>query len=535
MPNTAGVNNIDKATVLPSITPVMMHFSDQFAQREAQRIAQQQENDRIEEARQIALRKYEGDTLNPEHIDPSLHPDLQQSLKRISEAHLLNKSIPEIMSIADQEAQGLAFKSKEIKAKQIGAAKMVADFIKTNPYADPTALTTGVLANIEKTGKPFDPTHDYITNVVKDLGGNLYHPQAVGKAESDFFGKLKMMDVEEPATYNDNGSLKTPGFKGKLPDLVQVDTDKSGNVIYKNGKASYSVHGENYRMPGDDHDYIDPTGKPVKVVPQGVFDKVYRNNPAMVAPIERQVRQILETPVKTANGDVQMGPDSDYADMLRKKLTYDFLTEQTAGKFPLSAQEDKSFQNKNAIDRLNLAKANHSLSQQRFEFQKEKAAGKDLTVDDIVPLTFTLAQDRGVDIVNGDHPETNQRIVYTRDIGDKEAEIIVGSHKNEEGVLVPNVKPKRTNTGKPYYEVKPNGDWEGEDDKGNPKIIPTDQVKNEQLKYLSKDDLPASSYVKPVPKKDNPFKSGIKKAVTAIKNAITPTPKIKGTNKNMFE
>lgn len=523
MPNAAGQFNIDRATVLPSVTPVLEHFSNEFAQHEAKKQAQAEADQKTEEARQIALAKYEGGALDPKNFDPSLQPDIDASLKQLADAHKQKKSIPEIMGMADQLSAGLTMKSKKIKEAQLGVAKQVAGYMKNDPYADPVALTTGALKNALANNGQFDESRDYISPVVKDLGGNLYHPQATGKATEDFFKDAKTVDVEEPATYNDNGSLKTPGFKSKLPDLVKVDTDKDGNVIYKNGKASYSVHGENYRLPGNNRDYIDPSGKPVKVVPQGVFDAVYKNHPAMVAPIENKVRQALEIPVSTPNGDVQMGPDSDYADMLRKKFTYEFLTEKTAGKYPLNPQEDKSFQNQNAVARLKLAQQNSSLSASRFAYQKLKDDKKDVGTQDINPLTFQIADERGVDIVNGEHPDQMQRIVYTRDIGDKESEIIVGKHKNEEGVEVPNVLPKRSTNGLPYYEVKPNGDWEGEDAKGKPKIIPVDQVKNEQLKYLSKDDLPASTYVKPVPKKDSP----IKKAINAIKNAVTPKPKAK--------
>lgn len=525
MPNAAGVNNIDRATVLPSSTPVLLHFSDQFAQHEAQKQAQELADQKAEDARQIALAKYEGGALDPKNFDPSLQPELDASLKTLAEAHKQKKTIPEIMNIADNLSAGLAFKSKKIKEAQLGVAKQVAGYMKNDPYADPVALTTGALKNALSNGGQFDETKDYIAPVIKDLGGNLYHPQATGKAQEDFFKNAKTVDVEEPATYNDNGSLKTPGFKAKLPDLVKVNTDKEGNVIYKNGKASYSVPGENYRLPGGDHDYADADGKPVKVVPQSVFDEVYKNHPAMMAPIENKVRQVLETPVKTKQGDVQMGPDSDYADMLRKKFTYDFLNEQTSGKYPLNPQDDKSFQNQNAVARLKLAQANHSLSSARFSYQKTKDEKKDVTVTDINPLTFQIADERGVDIVDGDNPDKLQRIVYAKYIGDKEGDIILGTHKNIEGDKEANVYPYKSTNGLPYYKVLPNGDWEGLDSKdektANPKIIPTDQVKNEQLKYLSKDDLPASSYVKPVTKKDSP----IKRAAKAIKNAFTPKPK----------
>lgn len=523
MPNAAGQFLGDRATVLPDNTNVLLHFSDQFAQRERQAQIEKDRAAQAEDQRQIALAKYEGDALDPKKFDPSLENDLNDSLKQLADAHKAKKTIPELMGMADQLSTNLAIKSKKIKEMQIGVAAQVAARKKIDPYIDESALTTGALKNAITDPKGFDATKNYVDDVINDLGPDLYHPQATGKAQQELLDKAKLVDVEEHPTYNSDGSLKTPGFKGKLdPALVKVNTNPDGSVKYTNGKASYDVQSENYRLPGTDHDYTDDNGQPVKVVTDAVFEKIYKNNPAAIAPIEAKVRKILQTPVKTPQGDVNMSPNSDYANMLRKKLTYDWLSEKLKDKFPLNPQEDKSLQYTDAKKRLQLAEQNHSLSQQRLWYQQSKESGKAVTIDDIIPLTEQIEKRAGVDITGKDGKPV--RVVYARDIGAKEGEIIIGKHKDENGEMVPDVTPYKTNTGKPYYEVKLNGDWEGE----GGKVIPVNQVKNEQLKYLSKDDLPASSYVKPVaPKKEHPIVTGAKKVAAAIKNVVTPKGKPK--------
>lgn len=375
MPDAQGNYLGDQATVMPDNTQALLHFSNVFAQKEQQRQAEKAARAKAELDRRITLQKYLGDKLsNKEFQTNSTYQGIVNSgLEEIStNAIKMLKDRPEdqVYAYLNQALPSVREKANKANELDKNLALQAADFKAKSPDADLPALISAarVKASYGDDGKlkdletGVDPSHPYLQEAYDANPENFYSPDAISKAWGGLLSKDKPKDVNDIASYDAKQNLTNVPFKGKIPSFAAVVKDVNGKVVWdeNTGKPKVDIPGShNYILDGKE--FQDDQGKKVRVVDDLTFENFYHG--AIRGDIEKQVKKVL------SNGE--FAPDSDYADMLRKKLLYDKLVDKATKSSSFLNTEGKSFERKNALTRLVISKEALGLSKSRLSLSEE--------------------------------------------------------------------------------------------------------------------------------------------------------------------
>lgn len=485
--------NIDRATVLPSSEGVLQHFSNQLLQKDQIRYAREQADKERELQRQIQLQKYIGDSLDPKSFDPSQTKDVEAALSTMVEAQKSGQGIPQLMGLADNLSSQLKMANNKIKQGQQVAAAQVAAYMKKDPYADMQAVNNATIKKMMVDNKwDIDPTVDYADEAAKELntGGLLYSPQARQKAKDDFrevlFDPKRLTKFDENPEYDEKGNLTRAGVEAKInPVVVDFEKDKDGRVVYdKFGRTNYGVKSKNYQIDGKD--LLDNEGKPVKVASDELFS-FYKNNPALAADIEDEIRK-KGIPANSITADVE-----------RQRMFYDFLNDETKGRYEVITPKNESAERKSKIQAQNLAKAQFAETKRMHDFSIKKYNQENATnVRDLIgEYVSKSAKKVSVPSLDGGLSLQELTVIENSDIDAGDREKYFGG-----------VSPIEFD-GKEYWLVNDNGDLVGE---GN-------QIVNRQAvtERLADDTKKDTKKAVPVGKRNI-----LKKAADRIKQAITP-------------
>ena len=412
----------DQATVLPSNTEALLHFSNQFAEMERQRQAERLAQQKLEQQRKAqinsdlaAMYKNPDFKTNSDYqsiIDNGLSGISQQAYKELSSG-LPEEVVRQHILDGQLNVRGNAQKVNEID-KNIAA--MTTHMTKQFPGVDPAALAMYAKKaahfkqvdgkDVLKDFSELNPDDNYVADAYNNHFDKVFPADVQNSATGRLFDAQKLQDESEEPTYDAHHNLVTPGFKGKLSPLVTIQRDANGKVIYKNGKPVLDVAGSsNYRMPDQETDYVDENGNKVPVVSDDTFRQYYTG--ALGSGIEKQVKEQLNT---LNSAGYQISPDSPYADMLRKNILYQNLKGEADRRYKFSTPQDKSAQLKHqafseAMQRANLSNSNARLgiAQTLLKMKKEKEAKGDAA--DYVPDFLGDVNDTyGVDAKVQDNP-----------------------------------------------------------------------------------------------------------------------------------
>jgi hypothetical protein len=385
--------------------------------------------------------------------------------------------------------------------------------------------------NIDPTNgkRSIDPTKwnkdlhgaDVVKNILEKHYGVVGDNKGVDQAISEVFGKDNKVNIDSPTETDPNtGQIKKVGYKATLNSFQEIKKDAAGNPL------SVDIRQEPVLLPNG-KPLLNIDGTPKTTVAKDVERKFLDTYPGLAVQIKKELadkignENMIRKSHAEANGLPFLPISDEEADIIKSDIVLDKLRKNMP---PTPINKDdtgqKQFDNQLALERLRLAKEDNWLAADRLKFEKAK---QNKETPEITPLTISIANARGVDIPSYDG-KTNTRVVYTKDIGQKEQELIAGYVEEVDlkgnKTIEPKVLPLKTNNGNKYYEVLENGDWKGQDSKGVEKIIPKEQVADEQLKYYTKDDLPASS------KGNRPkFVQKVVQAAQSIKKALTPARK----------
>jgi hypothetical protein len=528
MPDSSGQYLGDQATVLPDNTNAMLHFSNLFAQKEQQRRAQKLAQERADQQRRIGLQKYLGDKLTSKdfHTNSTYQGIVNSGLENISAtAQKLLNELPEDQVYAYLNEALPAVRAKANKANELDAniASQAADFKAQHPDVDLPALISAARADAsykqDKDGNPVlkdlssevDPAYPWLKAAFDKAPENFYNADAAPKAWNSILSKDKGKDVNEIPAYDEKQNLKNIPFKGKVPSFAAVVKDQNGNVIWdeNTGNPKVDIPGShNYRIDGAE--YVDDQGKKVRVVGDETFSKFY--NGAIKADIEKQVKKVL------SNGD--LSTDSDYADMLRKKLLYDKLVNEATNASSFTTLEGKSFERKNTLlgrelqkAQMQISKHNSERADQKFAWDKTKAG---IDANGPKPLTDKYENEAGKTILN---PLTGQmmKFVETNKIDKGELQTITGNKASSiSGESPDNTQPFDLGDGKKVFLIDDNGDWFGKDKDGNLKEIDRDAAYRRQINAGKKG---TAEIVAP------PKQNKVQKLINTVKKAVTPAKK----------
>jgi hypothetical protein len=514
----------DQATVLPDNTNAILHFSSILAQKEQQRQAQQLAEERAEEARKNALQRYLGDKLTSKdfHEAHTFQGIVDTGILKILDDNkaALSSGVPVDQVYADAVPQVETMRSKALRAKELfdNNATGVSNILKHDPYVDAGTLAdlTAHNASYGPDGKlkdltQVDPSHPYADEAYQKYASLLYSPKMITKATDDYFNSQKLADVNEPQQIDANGKLIRQGFKGKLPAFVHVLEDENGKAILnQDGTPKVDLFGaQYYKLPGETTDYRDDKGQKVKVVSDEVFKTLYQG--PFRAGIESKVNDVLT--------ETNLSPDSEYANMLRKKFLYDKLETEATNRYKFTIPEDKSAAVRNQLLGRQLQEANLSLSRQRLDISKDRAAMAKLKAANggdnaPEPLTDNYEGKAGKTIPN---PLTGQdmKIIKVSDIDKNDLQLITGNRVSSiAGESPDNVKPFDLGRNGSVFMIDNNGDWYGQDKDGKLKLIDREAAYKRQVNY-GKKGIPE---VKAPPKKNM-----VQKVIDKVKQAVTPT------------
>lgn len=405
MPDANGNFLGDRATILSDNTPALIHFSNQFAQMEQQRRAQKLALAKQDEERRIRVQKYIGDRLNDKDFETNAtYGGLVNSrLTGISEKwnKALRSGMPEdqVMNGIDQDTIALKTDASKINQQDKNIAQGAAELMKIHPNMDASAfISLTKHDNMYKTdqdGNPvlmepseIKPDVDILKSY-KDHYANLFPAGEGSKEMLDMFDKSKHEDIAESTAFGkDNVTVNRIGYSGKLPGFVSVVKDDKGHTVTdKSGNPIVEITGsKNYRLPGEQADYTDETGKKVRVVSDKVFSDNYHG--AIGANIEAKVLEQIHK--------AGLSPDSEYANMLRKNMLYQQLQSEAANRYKFKLDDA----GKEAFDRqMKLRSANRqdqalaisrkhlSIAEQALKDKEDKAEGG----KDYIPPDFLSA------------------------------------------------------------------------------------------------------------------------------------------------
>jgi hypothetical protein len=486
MPDAQGNYLGDRAGILPSNTEAMVHFSNEFAQMENQKRAEQDRLQRADQDRRMRLQKYLGDRLNNKDFQTGstyngiVESNLQQIAADANKKLIQGVPEDQIMQDIDNGARDLRVKASKVNELDKNITNSAAARLKADPTLDGAALISAARHNAsykqDKDGNwvpkdiatEVDPSQDWV--------GDAYtqSPELFHKAGSDAQTLKTMMDKsrlqEQPVAdnpqYDKNNRLIYSGFKGKLPPFVNVIKDGNGHFVPDaTGNPQVEISGaHNYKLPGSNHDFVSSTGQKVKVVP----DEVYNVLPdAVKAGIEGQVKKVLETPVNfDGSGPSNFSPSSEYANMLRKNIAYQMMQGEVANRYKFTTPDDKSFQRQHssfgeamARARLALAQTNSGRAQAEFDWRKmnkENGGGGNAPE----PLTDRYAREKGKTVTD---PITGQSYKYVdvNDIDKGDLKHIVGGKYNALGQLIGEATPPIQSGDKKGYMIGDDGNWYG--------------------------------------------------------------------------
>jgi hypothetical protein len=386
----------DQATVLPSNTSAILHFSNLFAQQEkerqvqkaAQQKAEQQRKDKIDSDLSVMFN-------NPAFkVSSDYQPAIDNGL-----SGMMHQSSQELLSgvpvdVVKQHILDATLKLKEdankVNEGNKNIAAMTTFMAQKYPGLDPAALAMYAKKNFHFTKdqdgndvlrdfSQLKPNDNHVADAYHNHYENLFTTDAQNSAVSRLFDSQKLQDVGEDPTYDANHNLVSPGYKGKLSPLVTIKKDANGKTIYRNGSPVTDIAGSaNYRMPDQQTDYVDENGKKVPTVSDDVYRQYYSG--ALGSGIEKQVKDQIN---KANSGGYQIGLDSSYADMLRKSILYQELKGEADNRYKFATPADKSAQLKHQafseyMQRANLNNSNARLgiAEQSLKMRKDAVAAK---------------------------------------------------------------------------------------------------------------------------------------------------------------
>ena len=463
-----------KALVMPDNTPAMLHLYDQFQKQQQLRDAQKAKEAEEELKRKEALAKML-DGISPKNSETetqefitNIKPKLQELIQEHGGKNSLKVGF-EISKAADEAVRMDAI----LKGITKKTAEGINNLEKLHKNIDKNAALEIVTRYARyktdpKTGKPVKKTldeleadlnspDDIVAKALQSDWNLIYDAETSNNDWKEFIEKSPKEKLNEKSQYDAEGNLVQRVYNGEIPTgILSYTPDKDGNV-------TYAPRSQNYRIPGQNYDVLDKDGKHIKVVSDEVFKQVY-NNPSLAAPIERKVREELETTAASFNGtyNSMFSPDSDYADMLRRKYVYEELDARTKGRYVFNKDEDKSNDKKQKIsdekwnryvetERLRVSKQNASTALLNYELRKQakKQGIKDfkLTSDWLGDIVSNKGEKVEIEIspevkskkggiftsaVKGKPQQTKKVIFISFDglpVGDKE--IILGNGKNQ--------------------------------------------------------------------------------------------------------
>lgn len=383
-----------KALVMPDNTPAMLHLYDQFQKQQQLRDAKKTKEAEEELKRKEALAK-RLDGISPEDSETetqefitNIKPKLQELIQEHGGKNSLKVGF-EISKAADEAVRMDAI----LKGITKKTAEGINNLEKLHKNIDKNAALEIVTRYARyktdpKTGKPVKKTldeleadlnspDDIVAKALQSDWNLIYDAETSNNDWKEFIEKSPKEKPNEKSQYDAEGNLVQRGYNGEIPTgILSYTPDKDGNV-------TYAPRSQNYRIPGQNYDVLDKDGKPIKVVSDEVFKQVY-NNPSLAAPIERKVREELETTATSFNGtdNSMFSPDSDYADMLRRKYVYEELDARTKGRYVFNKDEDKSNDKKQKIsdekwnryvetERLRVSKQNASTALLNYKLRKQ--------------------------------------------------------------------------------------------------------------------------------------------------------------------
>lgn len=529
----------DYAVILPDNSRNILYQGQQLMEITKQRQAAAAAQAKADAEREDAYMKLVGEKFDPsKHTAGSVYdPEVTQRiadaqgkyLEYLRQQKAAGKKVDEsyLRQGIAQDVAGIKQDDDFAKAKQ----KEILDAVEAmkGPGVDDKKLAGLALSeyfnhtNPENGQRSMDPSKwnrdasgaDVVANIAAKHFGIVGNNKGVDESIAETMAKDNKVKIDNPTiTDPKSGQVQKVGYKAELNSHQQIKYDKNGDpvgvdirqepVLLPNGKPLLNVDGTPKTTVAKDLEekYLARPGFALSVKKE-LSDKVGEEN---------QRRKMFAD----ATGLPFMPITNEEADIIKSDIVLDKLRKNMP---PTPINKDdvgqKQFENQMALKRLQLQQQDNFLASEKFKFDKAK---QNKETPEITPLTISIAEARGVDIPN--HEGGVTRVVYTKDIGQKENDIIAGQliQEDKKGVktVEPIVWPFKTNNGNTYYEALPNGDWKGQTKDGKEKIIPKEQVADEQLKYYTKDDLPLST------KGQRPkFMDRVKTAVQNVKIALT--------------
>ena len=382
MPDAQGNYLGDQATVMPDNTAAFMHYSDQFAQLQQQKNLDKAKEAKLEQERsgrlQTAIHSsiYNPSYLKNDATNPLIRENMDSMAANAKEVYK-TKGEAAAMDFINKSAMDLGAGAEKIAQTNKSMTDAIAHYQVLHPEWDGASAMHIAATNswykkdkngnsVHKELSEINPNDDFLGNVRNgEHGADLYSDQASLKGTVAMIDKEKIEDVNRDQSFNDDGTNKVSGYKGKvatrLTDPALVD-----------GKMQDVTRSENYRLPNQKPFFLDNTGKSVQVLPKELHDQFYGSNDEFKAKVDRMVKEELGKPVNLdGKGEMQFGSDSDYAEMLRKKFSYDYLNSQLKNKYSINSVDD-SDKEMRKVHADNLADKRFALSEHRSFKQDEK-------------------------------------------------------------------------------------------------------------------------------------------------------------------
>jgi hypothetical protein len=519
----------DQATVMPSNTAALLHFSDQFAQmaerRRQEKAMQEREDQQMRNRVNSAISSH---IFNPNFLKTDgSNPQMQGLMSQYA-----NEALNKLKTEGEQSAYQYIYDktgelngyNQALKQAHENVVNAATNYAKDNPGVQKEALAnllsskmfskTDANGNIiPKDLSEIDPTQNYIQDVLKEHGQDLYSEgSSVAALNKDIQG-LATDNPKVPSNIDNKGNIISRGYSAtKFPSkALDVVPDGRGGFTTQLKSQDYSLDG---KTP-----YVDQNGQTVKVLPPEL-QSYFGNNNAIAAKVERMTRQQLSD--VNAMGQ-QIDRDSPYGEMLYQKNLYDFVNGGLKDRYSVNADDaekqarairDKNFSQGIQQAHLNLSKQNTNMSAERLQMQKDKQAGKTLTDADGNPIesnfdTYTK------DYQTIPNPVTGQDIKYI-DAGsipkDKYYQI-TGNKPSAVHGDVGGVQPIDVD-GKKVFILNDNGELVGD----GGEIIDKAGADQRQIKAIPKSKVTIKPTI-------------IQRATNAVKTVVK---KVKGTDKKLY-
>ena len=572
MPDAQGNYLGDSANVLPDNTQAMLHFSTIFAQQEAKRQAQKKADADAESNRLNKHRDNFDKQLDAKDMLPDMEEDVTNGHKQI--ADLINSGVKDdkLIPAAYKIVNGIKFKNEALKA---GDANIAANLVgKSKDDTTLDAASLGTQAKIysrkkldPKTGQWVKKTGDELkadlnngTDFVKqayDENPSAYHfTNAYSNVLENKIDKGASVFKDAPVYDPKTGKQTSPGAEVKLNEnLMNVEKDKDGKVVYKDGKPIISVKQDYYTPEGQSTPIVDAQGQKMPVLSKSAYDNFFLGNPSALAELDKRVKDQLSHPANFNGQEQIFSPQSEYAKMLTGNTALKMMQERTDGKYAVTTPENKQIEEMRKIhsenvqdqhlnienQRLTLAKHADSRAANKEEIAQAAADNKEVTAGNLtsIPKLWDAKAGQNTTATITSTDPNNKKTTETKNIRYIPESVI---DAKDNAVLQASITPKGSKTKIPrtdaasinvdgkqvkgYYVIKgKNADGSISTDLqgAGGKIIREGRVLDDQLEALKSGDLPKSSLYQ--------------KGVASVKKALGITPKadkIKGTDKKMF-